>query len=121
MVANSGHLPDKVNFSCRIARVARTRPAASDQAPVDIITFLKAAADAHPSGTLRQRMGEDFARGHVQASGGIVGEREFEDLMEGLGVGEKPEKKEGEVKKSPVKSRDMPKQNNTLANYFAKK
>lgn len=68
-------------------------------------------------------MGEDFARGHVQASGGIVGEREFEDLMEVLKVGEKPEKKEGEG--SPVKGGGsgkgkvvLPKQKNTLMSYF---
>lgn len=120
MVANSGHLPNKVNFSCRIARVAKTRP---DSQSVDIIAFLKAAADSHSSGTLRQRMGDDFARGHVQASGGIVGEQEFEDLMEALEVGVKPEKKEGEgsAKTSPAKAKGMPAQKNTLANYFGKK
>lgn len=115
MVANSGHLPNKVNFSCRVARSAKSR-----DPPVDIIQTLKDVAEAHESGTLRERMGEDFARGHVQASGGIVGEREFEDLMSVLRVGEKPEKKEGEgsgeKKKSPVK----PVQKNTLTNYFGK-
>ena len=119
MCANSGFLPDKVNFSCRIARVARQR-----DPPVDIIAYLKAAADAHPSGTLRERMGEDFARGHVQASGGIVGVKEFEDLMEGLEVGVKPGKREGSGEKgmgTPKKSSGaLPAQKNTLMSYFGK-
>jgi len=109
-------LPGKVNFSCRIARSAKAK-----EPPVDIIQTLKDVAEKHESGDLRERMGHDFARGHVQASGGIVGEKEFEDLMSVLRVGEKPEKKEGEggggSKKSPAK----PVQKNTLANYFAKK
>lgn len=112
MCANSGHMPNKVNFSCRIARSAKSK-----DPPVDIISTLKEVAASHESGTLRERMGEDFARGHVQASGGIVGEKEFEDLLSVLRVGEKPEKKEGDVKKSPAK----PVQKNTLANYFAAK
>ena len=112
MCANSGHMADKVNFSCRIARSAK-----ANDPPVDIIQTLKDVAEAHESGTLRERMGEDFARGHVQASGGIVGQQEFDDLMSVLRVGEKPEKKEGEqTKKSPSK----PVQKNTLANYFGK-
>jgi len=67
-------------------------------------------------------MGEDFARGHVQASGGIVGEQEFEELMAVLRVGEKAEKKKGDGD-SPSKKRrvDMPAQKNTLSNYFGKK
>lgn len=115
MCANSGHLPGKVNFSCRIARSAKAK-----DPPVDIIQTLKDVAEKHESGDLRERMGHDFARGHVQASGGIVSEKEFADLMSVLRVGEKPEKKEGESagsKKSPAK----PVQKNTLANYFAKK
>jgi len=117
MVANSGYLPGKVNFSCRIARTAR-----SMEPPVDIIARLKSVAAEHESGTLLERMGEDFARGHVQASGGIVGEKEFEELMAVLRVGEKAEKKKGEgnslLKKRKV---DMPTQKNTLSSYFAKK
>lgn len=119
MVANSGYLPGKINFSCRIARTARSK-----EPPVDIIARLKSVAADHESGTLLQRMGEDFARGHVQASGGIVGEQEFQELMDVLKVGEKVEKTkvDGEDT-SPKKKRkaDMPAQKNTLSNYFVKR
>lgn len=115
LVANSGYLPGKVNFSCRIARTARAK-----DPPVDIIATLKAAAEAHPSGTLRERLGEDFARGHVQASGGVVGEEEFEELMGVLRVGEKVERKEGGESPSPGKKKATPRQKNTLASYFGK-
>lgn len=117
MVANDGHLPDKVNFSCRIARCARTRTPADD---VDIIATLKEIAAQSPSGTLLERMGDNFARGHVQASGGIVGVQEFEELVECMGIGEgvRPSKKEnGSAKTSPAKTK-MPAQKNTLSNYF---
>ena len=95
LVANQGYLPDKVNFSCRIPRCARAR-----DPPVDIIQSLKAYASlpeptdqADGSGDapleetqperapLLERLGEDFARGHVQASGGIVSVDEFEECM----------------------------------------
>lgn len=120
MVANSGYLPGKVNFSCRVARCAMGR-----EPPVDIIERLRGVAGEHGSGTLRERMGEDFARGHVQASGGIVGEGEFEELMEVLRVGEKGDRRkvDGEEESSPRKRKkaDLPAQRNTLANYFGKK
>ncbi|KAF2083868.1 DHH family protein [Saccharata proteae CBS 121410] len=114
LVANSGYLPDMVNFSCRVARCARSR-----DPPVSIIQSLKAIAEASPSGTLRERLGESFARGHNEASGGIVPVAEFEELMGILRVGEKAEKAEG---KSPKKAKVIDaKQSNTLTNYFGKK
>lgn len=114
LVANYGYLPGKVNFSCRIARCARAR-----ETPVNIIESLKAAADLD-EGDLVQRLGESFARGHKEASGGIVPTAEFEELMHLLKVGEKPDKIEGEKaggKKADIKVV----QKNTLTNYFAKK
>ena len=113
MVANSGHLEGMVNFSCRIAKCARSR-----DPPVNIIARLKEVVD-QAGGGLRERMGEDYARGHKEASGGIVREADFEELMRVLRVGEKLEKKEGNagVGKSPKKA--MTEQNN-LKNYFAK-
>ena len=111
LVANEGYLPDKVNFSCRIPRCARAR-----ETPIDIINSLRTIAATSPSGTLLERLGESFARGHKQASGGIVGVDEFEELMTCMRVGEKPEKKsEGLQRGSPLK------QKNTLMNYFGKK
>ncbi|KAB8737500.1 hypothetical protein FH972_026459 [Carpinus fangiana] len=112
MVANDAYLPGKINFSCRVARCARTREPPEE---VDIIAALREIAARHTSGTLLERMGENFARGHVQASGGIVGVEEFEDLVATMGVGE-GEREKKEVKVSPGKK---PAQKNTLKNYFA--
>ena len=125
MCANSGHLPDKVNFSCRVSRVARARRSAAGEEDINIIEILKEYAREHESGNLIERMGESFARGHKQASGGIVAAQEFEDLMSIMRVGEKPDSKAGDEGKSPAKKKsngvgESP-QKNTLANYFGKK
>lgn len=132
MVANEGYLPDKVNFSCRIPRCAR-----NNDPPVDIIASLKAYASLtgppgeeidgeEPSQTtklpLLERLGDDFARGHVQASGGIVDRDQFEELMHNMQIGVKPPKKEGESaspakkKKSTIDSG----QKNNIMSYFGK-
>jgi hypothetical protein len=117
MVANSGYLEGMVNFSCRIARCAR-----NNDPQVNIIDSLKAAADLSTDG-LRDRMGENFARGHKEASGGIVSTETFEELMELLKVGQKPEKKEGDDSpaKKKIKTIDASPQKNTLGNYFKAK
>ncbi|KAL3421627.1 single-stranded-dna-specific exonuclease [Phlyctema vagabunda] len=111
MVANYGYLPGKVNFSCRVARCARGR-----EEPVNIIASLKAVADLD-DGDLVARLGENFARGHKEASGGIVATAEFEELMSLMKVGEKPDKAAKE--RSPSK-KDTTAQTNTLKNYFKK-
>ena len=116
MVANYGYLEGMVNFSCRIARCARSR-----DPPVNIIDSLKAAADLSTDG-LKERMGETFARGHKEASGGIVPAAAFEELMVLLKVGEKPEKKGGDTTvRKKVKTIEASPQKNTLSNYFSKK
>lgn len=130
MVANEGYLPGKVNFSCRIPRCARGR-----DPPVNIIQSLKDYASKNPDNSrdddgtstteqktpLIDRLGDDFARGHVQASGGIVSVEHFEELMRLMHIGEKAEKKEGE-RSSPKKGSKKIEshQKNTLMNYFNK-
>jgi hypothetical protein len=111
MVANYGYLPGKVNFSCRIARCARGR-----DPPVNIIDSLKAVADLDTS-DLVERLGGDFARGHKEASGGIVNTAEFEELCLLMKVGEKPDKADEE---SPKKNVEKSPQKNSLNNYFKK-
>ncbi|KAH8791625.1 DHH family protein-like protein [Hyaloscypha finlandica] len=111
MVANYGYLPGKVNFSCRIARCARDR-----DPPVNIIESLKAVADLDTT-DLVQRLGSSFARGHKEASGGIVNTAEFEELCLLMKVGEKPDRPEGET---PKKKAEKSPQKNTLNNYFRK-
>ncbi|KAL8862769.1 MAG: hypothetical protein Q9178_000711 [Gyalolechia marmorata] len=115
LVANSGYIPGMVNFSCRVARCARNR-----ETPVDIISSLKAVADMDTT-DLVQRMGESFARGHKEASGGIIPEKEFEELMVLMKVGEKPEDT-GKAVKTKMKTKMVEKspQKNTLGNYFGK-
>ncbi|TVY49265.1 hypothetical protein LOCC1_G000819 [Lachnellula occidentalis] len=111
MVANYGYLPGKVNFSCRIARCVRGR-----DPPVNIIESLKAVADLDTT-DLVKRLGENFARGHKEASGGIVNTAEFEELYSLMKVGEKPDKEEGDAPKKKVEKSP---QKNTLNNYFKK-
>lgn len=127
IVANEGYIPDTVNFSCRIPRCARNR-----DPPVDIIAKLKAFAsldgppgeESNPSdkGPLLQRLGVDFARGHVQASGGIVGMEEFEELVRNMQIGVKPPKPTS-AEGTPVKERKSvidAGQKNNLLSYFSK-
>ncbi|KAK5171786.1 uncharacterized protein LTR77_003422 [Saxophila tyrrhenica] len=129
MVANEGYLEGKVNFSCRIPRSARAREPA-----VDIIQSLKHYAslkdplEDESNGTvtsekapLIDRLGADFARGHVQASGGIVNVDEFEELMRIMRIGEKAPKKNEDS--SPTKKKKPAidaGQKNSITGYFAK-
>lgn len=111
MVANSGYRPGYVNFSCRIARTARSR-----DPPVNIIASLKAAAELD-QGDLIERMGESFARGHKEASGGIIPTQEFEELMTLMKIGEKPDPKPKDAVNLQTKTSP---QKNNLLNYFGK-
>ena len=117
MVANYGYLPGKLNFSCRIANCAKTRP---DQPPVNIIAVLKEIADLD-SEDLKSRLGESFARGHKEASGGIINVAEFEELCALMKVGEKPDRPPDQQQVSASKKvlEKFP-QKNTLKNYFEK-
>lgn len=79
-------------------------------------------------------MGESFARGHKEASGGIVPVPEFEELMALMGVGQKPDSgtagagagagagaaAAAETGKA-MEKRVMTSQKNNLLNYFEKK
>lgn len=128
IVANEGYLPDKVNFSCRIPRCARNR-----DPPVDIIAQLKAFASlTGPPGEedpdiervpLLERLGDDFARGHVQASGGIVGNEEFEELVRNMQIGVKPPPKPASQESSPAKTKKVidASQKNSLMDFFGPK
>jgi len=150
MVANEGYIEGKVNFSCRVARCAR-----ASGRDVDIIRMLKEYAsldnimpeikeeegsnedaeiipedkEERSKLPLLERLGDNFARGHVQASGGIVDVEEFEELMRLMRIGEKSDaqkRKEEEKSKgglSPQKGKNKaidPGQKNTLAGYFKK-
>lgn len=90
---------------------------------MNIISSLKAVADLDTT-DLVQRVGESFARGHKEASGGIIPAKEFEELMALMKVGEKPDAPPGgEEGKRQGKTKTVEKgpQKNTLGNYFGKK
>ena len=94
MVANTGYTAGHTHFSCRVARSAR---AAAD---VNIIALLKSYAARAPG--LADEMGDNFARGHRQASGGIVDTAQFERLWEVM-IATVPE--DGQGAESPRKKR----------------
>ncbi|KAH7347678.1 DHH family protein [Plectosphaerella cucumerina] len=110
LVANEGYLPDMVNFSCRVPRCARAK-----EPPVNIIEALRDVAGRAADPTLRERLGESFARGHKEASGGIVPKAEFEEFMAVLDVGRRGDDA------APAKAKAKGGQANTLLNYFGKK
>jgi hypothetical protein len=112
MCANEGYLPGKVNFSCRVAKHARVR---SGDAKVDIIKTLEDIVADDPD--FRARLGESFARGHKEASGGIINTQEWEEYKNLMGVGENSRKK---AEASSPEKKKTSHQKNTLANYFAK-
>lgn len=83
MVANEGYIPGEVRFSCRGARFVRVRGGA----PVNVMEVLEGIVAGAPDGAaLRARLGDSFARGHKEASGGVVPSAEFDKLMDIMGV-----------------------------------
>lgn len=102
MVANTGYTPGLTHFSCRIARCARGPE-------VDIIALLKDYAAREPG--LAKAMGDDFARGHKQASGGMVATEQFEKLWKVMSESVPSGEKNGE---SPRKKQKKEIQKNTL-------
>ncbi|KAF2033432.1 DHH phosphoesterase [Setomelanomma holmii] len=112
MCANTGYLPDLVNFSCRVAKCARAR---GGEEKVDIIQKLEEIVQGNVE--LRERLGESFARGHKEASGGIVGLKEWEELKGLMGIG-KVERRKAEERERREKEKKAVVQKNTLADYF---
>ena len=84
---------------------------------MNIIASLKAVAKLD-TGDLMKRMGDNFARGHKEASGGIIPTAEFEELMTLMKVGEKPDAVGGEAAKA---KKSITPQKNNIMNYFGKK
>ncbi|KAJ8507429.1 hypothetical protein ONZ45_g10193 [Pleurotus djamor] len=70
MVSNPSHHPDPsvVSFSCRITGEKRKLP---DNEQPDLISLLKMYGERTDE-TFMQRVGGDFAKGHKQATGGII-------------------------------------------------
>ncbi|BGO95955.1 hypothetical protein NBRC10512_005461 [Rhodotorula toruloides] len=113
MCANTGYTPDHVHFSCRA-------PRHPDSPPPDLIAFLtslKPLCDAL-SPDWSARVGEDFARGHREATGGIIRREEWEVLCRAVEVGVKKEKTEGAGGGKGGKKVIDPGQKNTLDGFF---
>ncbi|WVR03621.1 hypothetical protein IAU60_000614 [Kwoniella sp. DSM 27419] len=125
MCVNTGFNPDpnKVSFSCRIAASLRTLP--SDQQP-NLIALLNDYGDMIPG--FRERVGNDYARGHKEATGGIIPKAEFDLLLGVMGVplpGTTPKKEPGvRAASSPKKSTKKvidPKQTGGIEQFFKAK
>ncbi|GAA5902332.1 uncharacterized protein JCM6883_001371 [Sporobolomyces salmoneus] len=118
MCANSGYTPGKVNFSCRAPRRSKDDPAYTG--PPDLIGFLRGCIPLceELSPGWGDRVGHDFARGHKEATGGIIPTEEFEVLMQALEIGVKAEKKEGSSPAKKVKGVIDPNQKTTLDGFF---
>jgi hypothetical protein len=118
MVANTGYLPDRVNFAARIAK-HRVRP----EEPADVIAMFKEAASREEG--LLQEVGQDFARGHAQASGGSVSKAAYERLLNAMGFNADGTGKGSKVagkRKQPDEQNTPSKQSKTLMNFgFSKK
>jgi len=115
LCANYGYLPGKVNFSCRVARCAREK-----DPPVNIIETLKSVARLD-DGDLVARLGSNFARGHKEASGGVVNLTEFEELCALMQVGEKSDEAIAKEEAKKAGANGGGTQKNNLNNYFTKK
>lgn len=108
MVANDGYTDGMTHFSCRLTRAARAR----EPSP-SIIAMLKEYAGKAPE--LVAQMGDNFARGHKQASGGIVTHANFEKLWQ-LMLDTASDEETVSTKRAPAKS--APVQKNTLMGWL---
>ncbi|TCD63557.1 hypothetical protein EIP91_005228 [Steccherinum ochraceum] len=121
MCANDGYLPNMTNFSCRVARCAPARggnasTSSDPQVPVNIIEVLIEYASRVPG--LRESMGTNFARGHKEASGGIVRSEDFERLWSVMQESQTPQDDGGSPRKKRKKTESP--QKNTLEGWVKK-
>ncbi|KAH9855733.1 hypothetical protein C2E23DRAFT_882531 [Lenzites betulinus] len=127
MCANDGYTPGLTNFACRVARAGGGAAKAGvkrkadegdtedSKGGTDIIALLKDYAGRVPG--LRESMGDDFARGHKQASGGIVRTEDFERLWDVMAHAERADQ-ESPAKKRKLTSTTV--QKNTLEGWLKK-
>ena len=106
MCANTGYSPGKVHFSCRIPKFRRVDD--GTERAVDIQAILKEYASRNPDLERRLIADGNFAKGHKEASGGVLATELWEELYKTMEIG-KPIK--------PVKK--VKTQSNTLTNYFS--
>ncbi|RXK38730.1 hypothetical protein M231_04040 [Tremella mesenterica] len=114
MCANTGFNPDpsKVSFSCRIAANLRSLP---DGERPDLIGMLNEYGNGIEG--FRERVGGDFARGHKEATGGIIHKDEFALLLAHMGVPPEGTPRKNTPKKAPPKVVDSS-QKTGIKDYF---
>ncbi|GAA99056.1 uncharacterized protein L969DRAFT_94239 [Mixia osmundae IAM 14324] len=113
MVANAGHNPsaDIMSFSCRICASLRSLPDEERPNLIELLIEYGSRIDG-----FLDRVGNDFARGHKEATGGIIPLVEFEKLCaEGMEIGIKDPDAVSPERKSRSK---FPVQKTTLHSFF---
>ncbi|KAI0364794.1 DHH phosphoesterase [Pilatotrama ljubarskyi] len=123
MCANDSYSPGMTNFACRVARSGRPRAGTKrkettedgGEGETDIIATLQEYAGRAPG--LREAMGNDFARGHREASGGIVRTADFERLWE---VMLHAEREDGNPEAPSKRRKTVQTQKNTLEGWLKK-
>lgn len=115
MVENPGHNPDPLltSFSCRIPSSVRKLP--SSEQP-NLIALLREFGEL-TSPDFLERVGNDFARGHKEATGGIIKKADFEEFAEkGMEIGVKDPNKP--LTKKEKEEKEL-KSNKSLKSFFA--
>ncbi|KAI8818764.1 DHH phosphoesterase [Fimicolochytrium jonesii] len=106
VVANTGYNPHRVHFACRIPRSRKSQITLPEPDLITLLSELAAKVDG-----LREKLGDDYARGHKEATGGVVSMEAWGLLKEAMELGVK---KEG----GGVKGGKKVTQRNTLDQYF---
>ncbi|GAC94717.1 hypothetical protein PHSY_002290 [Pseudozyma hubeiensis SY62] len=118
MCANDGYNPGLVNFSCRIAQVAKKRGE-----EVNIIEVLNSFADQDPEWKkqVMEAVGGNAFNGHPQASGGIFPKEHFDKFYELMQIGVPPDgsNRAGEGGAKGAKNKMPAQKNNLLAMGFS--
>ncbi|KAI5121861.1 hypothetical protein M0805_001069 [Coniferiporia weirii] len=119
MVANDGYHPSGVhtNFSCRI--VASLRKLPEPERP-NLIEILKEFARKVPDKDFLERVGGDFAKGHKEATGGIIFTSDFGKFVEAMEIGVKPDPSNPTPRVAKKRAID-PGQKTKLTSFFSPK
>jgi hypothetical protein len=104
-----------IHFSSRISNTFRSLPEDDRPNLIDILEGYAKLAEAHSPGW-QERVGDNFAKGHREATGGIIPCSEFEILTQVLEIGVKPDKESSPKKVKKIDS----KQKNTLDVFFGR-
>lgn len=119
MCANDGYNEGLVNFSCRIAQVAKKRGE-----EVNIIDVLNSYADrdAEWKKEVMEAVGGNAFNGHPQASGGIFPKEHFEKFQQLMQIGvppDNPARANGTLKGAAAGKAKPVQKNNLLAMGFS--